>query len=79
MFCVFHHISGHLPRQIKFWSILIKSWDWVSPPPIGTKSQVLPNFFLKAPLKLLTLAWSSLSQKYKTDYFTEGALLSNST
>ena len=23
----FHHIAGHLPRQIKFWSILIKSWD----------------------------------------------------
>ena len=29
-------ISQHLwafPRQIRFWSILKKSWDWVRPPP----------------------------------------------
>ena len=29
-------VSSHLwtvPRQIKFWAILIKSWDWRDPPP----------------------------------------------
>ena len=25
MYCVFHHISGHLPRQIWFWKILTKT------------------------------------------------------
>ena len=46
MYCVFHHISGHLPRQIKFWSILIKKLGLgeTSPLPlIGTKSQLLPK------------------------------------
>ena len=43
-YCVFHHISGHLPRQIKFWSILIKSWDWGK---IPRKAEFL---FYKLPL-----------------------------
>ena len=29
MYCVFHHISGHLSRQILFWKMLMKTWDWV--------------------------------------------------
>ena len=43
-------VSSHLwtvPRQIKFWAILIKSWDWRDPPPlVGTKSQVYPKKLL---------------------------------
>ena len=38
--------SQHLwavPRQIRFWSILKKSWDLVRPPPIGPNSQLLPK------------------------------------
>ena len=42
MYCVFHHISGHFPGQIKFWSILIKKLGLARPPTplVGTKSQV---------------------------------------
>ena len=48
-------ISQHLwafPRQIRFWSILKKSWDWVRPPPppwakIPTFTE---NLFCKLPL-----------------------------
>ena len=32
MYCVFHHISGHLPRQICFWKISTKTWASVRPP-----------------------------------------------
>ena len=39
--------SQHLwavPRQIEFWLILKKSWDWVRPPPLlGPNSQLLPK------------------------------------
>ena len=49
-------VSSHLwtvPRQIKFWAILIKSWDWARPlhPLVGTKSQVCPKFFLDSTTK----------------------------
>ena len=40
--------SQHLwavPRQIKFWSILIKSWDWVRPPPPSLGQ--IPNLYRK--------------------------------
>ena len=33
MYCVFHHISGHLPRQILFWKISTKTWASDPPPP----------------------------------------------
>ena len=50
-------VSSHLwtvPRQIKFWAILIKSWDWRDPPPpVGTKSQVYPKKLLDGSPKLL--------------------------
>ena len=52
MYCVFHHISGHLPRQICFWKISTKTWASV-PPLLGQ----MPNFFrkwiLRAPLRYL--------------------------
>ena len=40
--------SQHLwavPRQIRFWSILKKSWDWVRPPPPSLGQ--IPNFYRK--------------------------------
>ena len=44
MYCVFHHISGHLPRQIWFWKISTKTWASISPPPlVGPKAQVFPK------------------------------------
>ena len=45
MYGVFHHIYGHLPRQIRFWKTLIKNCDWVRhPAPLFvTKSQVFPK------------------------------------
>ena len=51
MYCVFHHISGHFPGQIKFWSILIKKLGMgqTSRPLVGTKSQLNPNFFYTLP------------------------------
>ena len=52
MYCVFHHISGHLPRQIWFWKFSTKTWASVRPPPLLGQ---MPNFFRKmilmAPLK----------------------------
>ena len=56
MYCVFHHISGHLPRQIWFWKISTKTWASVrpSPPLLGQ----MPNFFrkwiLRAPLNMFS-------------------------
>ena len=51
MYCLFHHISGHFPRQIWFWKISKKTWASVRPPPLLGR---FPNFFqkriLKAPL-----------------------------
>ena len=45
MYCVFHPISGHLPRQIWFWKISIKTWASVWPPcPLLGQ---MPNFFRK--------------------------------
>ena len=50
--------SQHLwavPRQIRFWSILKKSWDWVRPPPLlGPKSQLLPKICFACFPKRLT-------------------------
>ena len=45
MYCVFHHISSHLPRQIWFWKISTKTWASVRPPPplVGPKAQVFPK------------------------------------
>ena len=32
MYCVIHHISGHLPRQIWFWKFSTKTWiSWIFP------------------------------------------------
>ena len=60
MYCVFHHISGHLPRQIWFWKIL--TWASVRPPrPLLGQ---MPNFFrkriLRAPL-MKQIKWCLLS------------------
>ena len=46
MYCVFHHISGHFPGQIKFWSILIKKLGMGQTPRplVGTNSQLNPKF-----------------------------------
>ena len=51
MYCVFHHISGHFPGQIKFWSILIKKLGMGQTPRplVGTKSQLNPKFFYTLP------------------------------
>ena len=49
MYCVFHHISGHLPRQIWFWKISTKTWASVRPPrPLLGQ---MPNFFRKCILR----------------------------
>ena len=53
MYCVFQHISGHLPRQIEFWLIWIKSWDWVRPPTpqsLGLNPNLNQKIFYKLPL-----------------------------
>ena len=43
-----HHIATK-SQQIKFWSILKKSWDWVRPPPPSLGQ--IPNFYRKFVLK----------------------------
>ena len=56
MYCVFHHISSHLPRQIWFWKISTKTWASVRPPPplVGPKAQVFPkNYFDGTPQALI--------------------------
>ena len=45
MYCVFHHISDHLPKQILFWKFLTKTWASARPPLVGPKAQVFPNVF----------------------------------
>ena len=50
-------VSSHLwtvPRQIKFWAILIKSWDWRDPPPpsLGQNPKFAQKKFWTAPLRL---------------------------
>ena len=51
-------ISQHLwafPRQIRFWSILKKSWDWVRPPPsLGQNPNFYQKFVLHASLTCST-------------------------
>ena len=52
-------ISQHLwafPRQIRFWSILKKSWDWVRPPPpsLGQNPNFYQKFVLEASLSILS-------------------------
>ena len=53
MYCVFHHISSHLPRQIWFWKISTKTWASVRPPPplLGQKPKFFRKSILMAPLK----------------------------
>ena len=51
--------SQHLwavPRQIRFWSILKKSWDWVRPPPpsLGQNPNFYQKFVLHASLITIT-------------------------
>ena len=43
MYCVFHHISGHLPRQIWFWKFSTKTWASVRPPLVGPNAQFFPK------------------------------------
>ena len=47
-------VSSHLwtvPRQIKFWAILIKSWDWRDPPPLlGQNPKFPPKKIGRLPL-----------------------------
>ena len=64
MYCVFHHISGHLPRQIFFGKILTKTWASVRlPRPLLGQ---MPNFFRKCILR------APLSAKYQnTKYYGE--------
>ena len=52
MYCVFHHISSHLPRQIWFWKISTKTWASVRPPPplLGQKPKFFRKLILMAPL-----------------------------
>ena len=49
MYYVFHHFSAHLPRQIWFWKNLIKTWDWVRPPPPSLVRKTM--FFEKSKLE----------------------------
>ena len=54
--------SQHLwavPRQIEFWSILKKSWDWVRPPPPSLGQ--IPNFYQKFVLRASLSSSSSTS------------------
>ena len=72
MYCVFHHISGHLPRQIWFWKISTKTWASVRPPPplLGR----MPNFFqkriLKAPLSCQNLLWEGKWLHFTISYIS---------
>ena len=52
MYCVFHHISGHLPRQIWFWKISTKTWASVRPPRplLGQMPKFFRKSILRAPL-----------------------------
>ena len=73
MYCVSHHISGHLPRQIWFWKISIKTWVSVRPPPplLGK----MPDFFRKwnfrAPFK-----WTPCTFWPKTCWALSGSRVS---
>ena len=55
IYCVFHHISVHLPRQCWFWKISKTNWVSVRPPHPPLLGQ-MPKFFWKsiltAPLSL---------------------------
>ena len=63
MYCVFHHIFGHLPRQIWFWKISTKTWASVRPPrPLLGQ---MPNFFRKCVLRAPLNAWSSYPPEQK--------------
>ena len=58
-------VSSHLwtvPRQIKFWAILIKSWDWRDPPPpsLGQNPKFTQKKVWTAPL-----TWLGGQQKNK--------------
>ena len=52
MCCVFHHVSGHLPRQIWFWTISTKTWASVRPlrPLLGQMPSFFRKWILMAPL-----------------------------
>ena len=65
MYCVFHHISSHLPRQIWFWKISTKTWASVRPPPlVGPKAQVFPkNYFDGTPQALINQTLTRLRRK----------------
>ena len=55
MYCVFHHISGHLPRQIWFWEISTKTWASVRPPLplVGPNAQLFPKMHFDGPLIIM--------------------------
>ena len=72
-------VSSHLwtvPRQIKFWAILIKSWDWARPlhPLVGTKSQVCPKFFLDGTPYLSIIELLKVGFKRLWEYGREGII-----
>ena len=65
--------SQHLwtvPRQIRFWSILKKSWDWVRPPPPSLGQN--PNFYQKFVLEA-SLSWT---QKFWKTQIPSGTVAS---
>ena len=61
-------ISQHLwafPRQIRFWSILKKSWDWVRPPPsLGQNPNFYRKFVLHASLNQIFQIESKLIKSF---------------
>ena len=79
MYCVFHHISGHFPGQIKFWSILIKkSWEWVRPPApsFPTKPEICIILLNYQPGLHLPLLYSQTrASRYLTTYLAVQLLL----
>ena len=62
-------VSSHLwtvPRQIKFWTILIKSWDWRDPPPpsLGQNPKLTQKKAWTAPLSNCHRWWYPIKRQY---------------
>ena len=75
-------VSSHLwtvPRQIKFWAILIKSWDWRDPPPLlGQNPKFTQKNYWTAPLiasdghhLIVCLTWPEKKHRHILIFYAE--------
>ena len=68
-------VSSHLwtvPRQIKFWAILIKSWDWRDPPSLGQNPKFTQKKVWRAPLRS---PWCPNSETEISDSLVDSVIL----